>query len=86
MRYIHLNQMQLNYRFPHLGYQKQHLELLQEYKLAEPAKSQAETQNQSKSLERVVQLKAAISRAERDMDSLQRELSRYPLTAKGATP
>jgi hypothetical protein len=66
--------------------QKQHLELLQEYKLAEPAKSQAETQNQSKSLERVVQLKAAIARAERDMDSLQRELSRYPLTAKGATP
>ena len=66
--------------------QKQHLELLQEYKLAELAKSQAETQNQSKSLERVVQLKAAIARAERDMDSLQRELSRYPLTAKGATP
>ena len=57
---------------------QRHAELVQEYRQGAPAKTEAEVSNPQKYQERVAQLKAAIERHERDMDSLQRELARRP--------
>jgi hypothetical protein len=53
-------------------------ELLQEYRQGAPAKTATEEANPQKYQERVTQLKRAIERQERDIDSLQRELARRP--------
>jgi len=57
---------------------QRHAELVQEYRQGAPAKTEAEVSNPQKYQDRVAQLKAAIERHERDMDSLQRELARRP--------
>ena len=57
---------------------QRHAELLQEYRQGAPLKSATEEASPHKYQERVVQLKAAIERHERDIDSLQRELARRP--------
>ena len=57
---------------------QRHAELLQEYRQGAPLKSATEETNLQKYQERVAQLKAAIERHERDIDSLQRELARRP--------
>jgi uncharacterized protein Yka (UPF0111/DUF47 family) len=57
---------------------QRHAELVQEYKQGAPAKTATEEANPHKYQERVAQLKAAIERHERDIDSLQRELARRP--------
>lgn len=57
---------------------QRHAELVQEYRQGAPAKTEAESSSPQKYQERVAQLKAAIERHERDIDSLQRELARRP--------
>jgi len=57
---------------------QRHAELVQEYRQGAPAKTEADAASPQKYQERVAQLKAAIERHERDMDSLQRELARRP--------
>jgi hypothetical protein len=54
-------------------------QLVQSYNQGEPEKWAAETRNHPKYLDRVAEMKAAIERTERDIDSLQRELSRRPV-------
>ncbi len=54
-------------------------QLVQNYNQGEPEKWAAETRNHPKYLDRVAEMKAAIERTERDIDSLQRELSRRPV-------
>jgi hypothetical protein len=54
-------------------------QLVQSYKQGEPEKWAAETRNHPKYLDRVAEMKAAIERTERDIDSLQRELTRRPV-------
>lgn len=61
-------------------------ELVQAYNQGEPVKWAAEARNHQKYLDRVAALKAAISRTERDIDSLERELARRPLLASTDTP
>ena len=58
---------------------ERHAQLVQEYNEGEPEKVGGEARNHQKYLDRLQSLKAGISRAERDMDSLQRELARLPL-------
>ncbi len=58
-----------------------HVELLKEYNNGEPEKLGPETRNQQKYLDRVAELKAAISRNESDIDGIRRELSRVPSAA-----
>lgn len=53
-------------------------QLVHSYNQGEPEKWAAETRNHQKYLDRVAEMKAAIERTERDIDSLQRELSRRP--------
>jgi hypothetical protein len=65
---------------------QQHSSLLGEYRQGDPVRSAAEAQSPQKYQERVAALKAAIERAERDIDSLQRELARRPLAARTPTP
>ena len=69
-----------------LRVQKQHQGLVQEYKQGAPAKSAAEQASPHHYQNRVTSLKAAIDRAERDIDSLQRELARRPLAMKTLKP
>ena len=57
---------------------QRHAELVQEYRQGAPAKTEADAASPQKYQARVAQLKAAIERHERDMDSLQRELARRP--------
>lgn len=59
---------------------QQHAQLVLEYNAGEPDKVGGEARNHQKYLDRLANLKAGIARAERDMDSLQRELSRLPST------
>lgn len=59
---------------------ERHAELVLEYNAGEPDKIGGEARNHQKYLDRLTNLKAGIARAERDMDSLQRELSRLPST------
>ena len=53
-------------------------QLVHSYNQGGPEKWAAETRNHQKYLDRVADMKAAIERTERDIDSLQRELSRRP--------
>lgn len=57
---------------------QRHAELVQEYRQGAPAKTEADAASPQKYQARVAQLKAAIERHERDIDSLQRELARRP--------
>ena len=66
--------------------QKQHQGLLLTYNQGAPLKSEAEQSSPRQYQERVATLKAAIDRAERDIDSLQRELARRPVAVKAAKP
>ncbi len=61
-------------------------QLVQSYNQGEPEKWAAETRNHQKYLNRVAEIKAAIERTERDIDSLQRELARRPVQASRRTP
>jgi hypothetical protein len=66
--------------------QKQHQSLLLTYNLGTPLKSAGEQSSPHLYQERVATLKAAIDRAERDIDSLQRELARRPVALKASKP
>jgi hypothetical protein len=57
---------------------ERHAQWVLEYNDGEPDKVGGEARNHQKYLDRLARLKASIARAERDMDSLQRELSRLP--------
>jgi hypothetical protein len=59
-------------------------QLQQAYQQGEPEKWASESRNHQKYLDRVAGLKAQIERTERDIDSLQRELARRPLSPKMA--
>jgi hypothetical protein len=59
---------------------ERHAQLVQEYNAGEPDKIGSEARNHQKYLDRLANLKAGIARAERDMDSLQKELARLPAT------
>jgi hypothetical protein len=59
---------------------ERHAQLVQEYNAGEPEKIGSEARNHQKYLDRLANLKAGIARAERDMDSLQKELARLPAT------
>ena len=61
-------------------------QLVHSYNQGEPEKWAAETRNHQKYLDRVAEMKAAIERTERDIDSLQRELSRRPVHTSVRTP
>jgi uncharacterized protein Yka (UPF0111/DUF47 family) len=58
--------------------------LQQAYQQGEPEKWASEARNHQKYLDRVAALKAQIERTERDIDSLQRELARRPVSPKMA--
>ena len=58
---------------------QRHAQLVQELNASEPDRSEGE-RNPQKHLDRLNQIKAGIARAERDMDSLQRELSKWSST------
>jgi hypothetical protein len=55
-----------------------HAELLKEYNNGEPEKLGPETRNHQKYLDRVAELKAAITRNEADLAGIRRELARVP--------
>lgn len=55
-----------------------HVELLKEYNNGEPEKLGPEHRNPQKYLDRIAELKAAISRNESDIEGIRRELSRVP--------
>jgi hypothetical protein len=59
-------------------------QLQQAYQQGEPEKWASEARNHQKYLDRVAALKAQIERTERDIDSLQRELARRPVSPKMA--
>jgi hypothetical protein len=61
-------------------------QLVQSYNQGEPETWAAETRNHQKYLDRVAEMKAAIERTERDIDSLQRELTRRPVQTSRRTP
>ena len=61
-------------------------QLVQSYNQGEPEKWAAETRNHQKYLDRVASMLAAIERTERDIDSLQRELTRRPVQTSRRTP
>lgn len=62
---------------------ERHAQMVLEYNEGQPDKVGGEARNHQKYLDRLAHLKAGIARAERDMDSLQRELSRMPLLQGG---
>lgn len=66
--------------------QKQYQGLLLTYNQGAPLKSASEQSSPRQYQERVATLKAAIDRAERDIDSLQRELARRPVALKASKP
>jgi hypothetical protein len=59
-------------------------ELLNEYKNGEPDRMGPETRNNQKYIDRVAELKAAISRNDADIAGIKRELARVPVQ-QGAT-
>ncbi len=61
-------------------------QLVQSYNHGEPEKWATETRHHQKYLDRVAEMKAAIERTERDIDSLQRELVRRTVQASRRTP
>ena len=60
--------------------------LVQAYNQGEPEKWAAEARNHQKYLSRVAEMKAAIERTERDINSLQHELARRLIQAPSQTP
>jgi len=60
-------------------------ELLKEYNNGEPEKLGPEARNYQKYLDRVAELKAAISRNESDIAGIRRELGRVPAASASAT-
>jgi chromosome segregation ATPase len=66
--------------------QKQHQAWVQEYRQGAPIKLATEHAAPQQYQERVTALKAAIERAERDIDSLQRELAARPVAVKTVQP
>jgi hypothetical protein len=62
------------------------VQLLQSYNHGEPEKWATETRHHQKYLGRVADMKAAIERTERDIDSLQRELVRRTVQTSRRTP
>ena len=66
--------------------QKQHHDLLLTYNQGAPLKLASEQTSPLQYHERVATLKAAIARTGRDIDSLQRELSRRPVAVKASKP
>ena len=63
---------------------QRHEQLQQEYRQGEPVRLPDEMQSPHKYRDRMLGLRAAIERSQRDIDSLQRELQRRP--AASATP
>ena len=61
-------------------------ELIKEYNNGEPEKLGPETRNPQKYVERVAELKASISRNERDIEGIRRELSRLPAGSAASAP
>ena len=61
-------------------------QLVQSYNHGEPEKWATETRHHQKYLDRVAEMKAAIERTERDIDSLQRELVRRTVQTSRRTP
>lgn len=59
---------------------ERHAQLVQDYNQGEADKVGGEARNHQKYLDRMAQMKAQLARAERDMDSLQKELARLPST------
>lgn len=66
--------------------QKQHQAWVQEYRQGAPLKLATEHAAPHQYQERVATLKAAMARAERDIESLQRELAARPTAVKAAKP
>ncbi len=62
--------------------QAQLAQLRQDFNHGEPEKWASESRNHQKYLDRVAALKAAIERSERDIDSLQRELTRRQMPSQ----
>ena len=60
---------------------QQQAQLLKSYRHGEAEKSQADPRSLSQSQERLLALKAAMERNQRDIDSLQHELARRPVAA-----
>lgn len=60
---------------------QQQAQLVQAYRQVELEKSASDVRAQAQSQERLVALKAAMDRNQRDIDSLQRELARRPMAA-----
>jgi len=60
--------------------------LVQSYNQGGPEKWATESRNHQKYLDRVAEMKAAIERTERDIDSLQRELARRTVQTSRRTP
>jgi hypothetical protein len=61
-------------------------QLVQSYNQGVPEKWATESRNHQKYLDRVADMKAAIERTERDIDSLQRELARRTVQTSRRTP
>lgn len=66
--------------------EKQHQTWSQAYQQAKLSKSSGDAQANPNSPDRMAELKAAIERAERDKESLQRELARRPVSAQNSKP
>jgi uncharacterized protein Yka (UPF0111/DUF47 family) len=66
--------------------QKQHQTWVLAYNQGAPEKLASDLSSPQKYAERVAALKAAIDRAERDIDSLQRELASRPVATPIAKP
>lgn len=60
---------------------QRHARLLQAYQQAEAERRSDDTQGSEPYLERQARLQAALERSQRDIDSLQRELARRPLSS-----
>jgi hypothetical protein len=61
-----------------------HAELLKEYNNGEPERLGPETRNNQKYIDRVAELKSALSRNDSDIAGIKRELARVPAQS-GAT-
>ncbi len=58
-----------------------HVRLLEEFRQGEPERLSDDNRNPQHHRERMDRLKAALERSQRDIDSLQRELARRPLSS-----
>ena len=57
---------------------QRHAQLVNEYRQGEPVRTAEEAQHPQKYQERVARLQSALERSQRDIESLQRELTRRP--------